>query len=78
VATILIVQLFGIPELLQQLPELPRHLLQLVQLLLRDFPALYQLLNLCFWITLKAVLELPELLYHVLELPHLPGHLSAA
>ena len=61
-----------------QLLKLSSHLLELVQLLLRDFPALHQLFDLCFWIPLKAVLELPEPLYHVLELPHRAGQLSAS
>ena len=77
-ATILIIQLFGVPELLQQLPKLSRHLLQLIQLLLRDFPALHELFNFCFRVALKRLLKLPELLYHVLKLSHLAWHLPAA
>jgi len=65
-------------DLSKQLPEYPRRLLKLVQLLLRDFPALHKLFNLRFGVPLKTLLELLELLYYILKLPHLAGHLPAA
>lgn len=55
--------------------KLLRHLLYLIELLLRNFPALQEFLHLLLGVSLEVGLELLELLHHALELPHGAGHL---
>jgi hypothetical protein len=58
----------------QKSPELLRHFLKLVKLLLIDFPGLHQLHDLRFRVSLKTRLKLSEILYHLLKLSHLAAH----
>ena len=58
----------------KHLLKLLRHRLQLVQLILRHFAGLQQLLHLCFRVALKVCTELLELLHHLAKLTHRVWH----
>lgn len=58
----------------KELLKLLRHRLQLVELVLRHFARLQQLLHLCFRVALKVCAELLELLHHLPKLPHRVWH----